>query len=149
LIFRSLNFWLFLLVVVCGASLWLAKGWGLPFGIHLQERKVEISESWQSEPPERTVHLRILNGTGQSGLAREFSLLVVGQGCVVEGLGNIEGHWPKSLLVNRRLEPEKARELGKRLGNVGVLSQWDERMTEDALLILGEDFGELKEALAF
>jgi len=88
-----------------------------------------------------------LNGTQHSGLAREFSLLVSGKGCVVEGIGNAPGSWQQSLLVNRRLDFQQSRDLARQLGAVNIIRQWDERSTEDAVLILGEDFETLKAAM--
>ncbi len=105
-------------------------------------------ENWTENSSQQAVHLRILNGTQASGLARQFSLLVAGRGCVVEGVGNAPGSWPQSLLVNRRLAPEDALNLARKFGSVEVIHQWDERLTEDAVLILGEDYEKLRGALA-
>ncbi len=50
--------------------------------------------------------------------------------------------------VNRRLAPEDALNLARKFGSVEVIHQWDERLTEDAVLILGEDYEKLRGALA-
>jgi hypothetical protein len=144
---RSLNFWLFLVVLVCGISLMAASGISLPKMGRNQPANPVVAQDWKTDPGQQPVHLRILNGTGHSGLAREFSLLVSGRGCVVEGIGNAPGSWPESLLVNRRLSLQSAKGLARQLGSVDVIRQWDERLTEDAVLILGEDFAKLKAAL--
>ncbi len=144
---RSLNFWLFLVVVICGISLLAASGAILPkIGNNKQVSSVVVQD-WKTDLGQQPIHLRVLNGTGRSGLAREFSLLVSGRGCVVEGIGNAPGSWPESLLVNRRLQLQSAKGLARQLGSVDVIRQWDERLTEDAVLILGEDFLKLKAAL--
>ena len=145
---RSLNFWLFLVVIICGVSLVVASGVSLPkLGGQAEEVPV-AGTNWETDPDEQPVHLRVLNGTTQGGLARQFSLLVSGSNCVVEGIGNAPGNWPESILVNRRLDGQVVRELAQRMGSVPVIRQWDERHTEDAVLILGEDFEKLKTALA-
>lgn len=145
--FRSLNFWLFLVVVICGVSLLLASGFSLPL-TGQQEQSISAGiPAWTNDPGNQPVHLRVLNGTGHSGLAREFSLLVSGRGCVVEAIGNARGTWTESLLVNRRLEPSATADLARQLGGLSVINQWDERLTEDAVLILGEDFEQVKAAL--
>ncbi len=146
---RSLNFWLLLIALVCAVSFWGAKGWDLPKSFQARQTKVVSKAGWKADPGELQVHLRILNGTTTSGLAREFSLLVSGRGCVVEGVGNAEGMWPRTLLVNRRLVPERAQELAVQLGVSEVIRQWDERFSEDAVLILGDDFDQLKKSLSF
>jgi len=144
---KSLNFWLFLVVVVCGISLLAASGVSLPkLGENPQDNPAVV-QNWKTDPEQQPIHLRILNGTGRSGLAREFSLLVAGRGCVVEGIGNAPGNWPESLLVNRQLPLSASKDLAHQLGSVDVIRQWDERLTEDAVLILGEDFTKLKTAL--
>jgi len=144
---RTLNFWLFLMVVVCGISLLLASGVSLPDIDGAIEVPVPVVQNWETKPDQQPVHLRILNGTNRSGLARQFSLLVSGKGCVVEAIGNAPGNWPESLLVNRRLDIPAAKTLARQLGAVDVIKQWDERLTEDAVLILGEDFETVKAAL--
>lgn len=146
--FRSLNFWLFLVVIACGVSLVVASGVSLPEMGNQPEDTPAVIPNWQTEPDEQTVHLRVLNGTQQSGLARQFSLLVSGRSCVVEGVGNAPGSWPRSVLVNRRLDHDAARKLAALMGSVPVIRQWDERYTEDAVLILGSDFEKVKAALA-
>ncbi len=145
---RSLNFWLFLVMMICGVSFWVASGTPLPAGMKFEDSTAGSNDNWTEETRQQSVHLRILNGTQTSGLARDFSLLVASRGCVVEGVGNAAGSWPKSLLINRRLAPEDAQVLARKFGMVEVIRQWDGRLTEDAVLILGEDFEKLRSALA-
>ena len=148
MIIRSLNFWLFLLALICGVSFWIASGTPLPGGLEFDQSSKGAKENWTSEALEQSVHLKVLNGTQTSGLARQFSLLVGGRGCVVEGVGNAKGHWAESILINRRLSSEDASILARKLGEVPVIRQWDERLTEDAVLILGADFERVRDALA-
>lgn len=141
---RTLNFWLFVFLVGCAGSFWLASSAGFShLGLSFTGEKSEEVD----EAPTAPVHLRILNGTDESGLARQFSLLVVSHGCLVEGVGNAAGPWPESVLVNHRLEPAAALELSRRLADVPVIRQWDERCSEDAVLILGNDFARIKSLL--
>ncbi|MCP4291804.1 MAG: LytR C-terminal domain-containing protein [bacterium] len=157
MILRSLNFWLFLMVIVCGISFWLAAGSPLPSGWNLAlpgDFDTNSLNASGGETPifEQPVHLRILNGTGENGLARQFSLLVAPRGCVVEGVGNANGSaagsWPESMLICRRLDLEKAEILAKEFGSIPIIRQWDERMTEDAVLVLGQDHAKIKAALS-
>ena len=145
---RSLNFWLFLVALVCGISFWVASGAPLPGGLKIQTPEIVPTENWTDSATEGPVHLRILNGTQISGLARQFSMLVADKGCVVEGVGNADGQWPHSVLINRRLPGDEAKKLAKQFGNLQVVRQWDARLTEDAVLILGDDAEELKKVLA-
>ncbi len=138
---RSLNFWLTALLLVCAVSLFSAAG-----GPDLFRAPGPRPEAAPEEIP-LPVHLRILNGAGVAGLARDVSLLVTAEGCVVEGVGNAEGPWPETVLVNRRLDEDLARALAQRLGGVALLQEWDERCREDAVLILGDDHGRVRRAL--
>lgn len=138
---RSLNFWLLVLLLVCGVSFWSASG-GLE-RLRGQTGRAEPEVPDSASP----VRLRILNGAGVGGLARDISLLVVAEGCVVEAVGNADGLWPETVLVNRRLDEKRARSLASRLGGVALLQQWDARCREDAVLILGNDHPRLRETL--
>ncbi len=145
---RTLNFWLFLMTVVCGVSFWVASGAPLPAGVELKKSPTASTSRWIDSTAGSTVHLKILNGTQTSGLARQFSLLLAGRGCVVEKVGNASGPWPESLLINRRLSQENIQELADKFGKIEVIRQWDERLTEDAVLVLGQDYEQLRSALA-
>ncbi len=143
-----LNLWLLFLLVLCAVSLWLGQGADIQF---LQPDPASDPPDDRPETglPERpTIHLLILNGTDQRGLAMSVGLQVTRVGCVAENIGNApSGNHPVSLLVNRRLEPEIAQELAHRLGGVPILLEWDGRGTEDAVLLLGNDFPEVLSAL--
>lgn len=137
---RSLNFWLFLVVLICAVSLWSAMG-----GPALFQRQAAVPPLSPAEA--FSLHLRVVNGVGVPGLARDFGLLLARDGCVVEGLGNAEGDWSESVLVNRRLADSQAEALAARLGGVALIHQWDARCREDALLILGQDHPRIRAAL--
>lgn len=145
---RTLNLLLILLVLVCGVSLWLAQGRPLPefMGRTGNESASDTPVSLESRA--LSVHLRILNGTEEPGLAGEVALLVTRLSCVVEGIGNAE-QWPgtESVLINRRLPNAEASSLALQLGGIPVLREWDGRTTEDAVLILGNDHQEISAAL--
>ena len=132
------NIWLLLAVALCAVSLWA--GW--------RPDRDEADESMVDDQP-GTAHLLVLNGTDRPGLAREISLLLGPAGCVVEGVGNAPGNdWPRCLLVNRRMAPARAARLAERLGGVTVVREWDDRATEDAVLVLGADWNGVRRALA-
>lgn len=137
---RQTNLWLLLIVAVCAASLWVGRGAENPFRQPDPVRQATRSTGPAGEPDAPPVHLAILNGAGQGGLARQISGLVTRVGCVVESVGNAPaGQYPGSLLINRRLDPERARALAAQLGGIRLLTEWDERSTEDAVLLLGAD----------
>jgi LytR cell envelope-related transcriptional attenuator len=145
---RQGNLWLLLIVVVCAVSFFVGRGTQLPF-LDTEpntESSAEIELVDDTDPS--PVHLLILNGTDRSGLAREVSRLVTRVGCVAENVGNAPtGDHPASLLVNRRLDSQRARDLAARLGGVCLLTEWDDRGTEDAVLLLGEDYSNVLTAL--
>lgn len=142
------NVILILLVIVCGVSLWMAQGRPLPGFLASSDVALPQPESLLEDPLDEPVHLRILNGTDQPGLAGQMALLVPRLGCVVQGVGNARP-WPHSptLLINRRLSPGRARELALKLGDIPVMREWDERTAEDAVLVLGDDFQVVKNQL--
>lgn len=137
---RPLNFFLILVVAVFGVSLWMAQGRPLPGFLSGEESGTALKVLPFQDPDLEPVHLSILNGTDQAGLAGDLALLITRVGCVVEGVGNA-APWPgsSSMLINRRLSPARAGELAERLGGIPVLQEFDGRTTEDAVLILGED----------
>lgn len=137
------NFWLLLLAALCASSLWV--GWRSIGPGDAQSAKRSAGDG----VPGEAVHLLVLNGTNRAGLAREFSLLLVPAGCVTEAVANAPaGDWNCSLLVNRRLEPRRAAALAARLGGVPVVREWDSRTTEDAVLVLGQDWETMHRVLS-
>ncbi len=147
---RPLNLWLLLAVLVCAASIWAGRGAELPFlkNVSQETAPTEVTKGFVEDPDMEPVHLSVLNGTARQGLAREVGLLVARAGCVAEHVGNAaESNSPESLLVNRRLSRARAEDLAARLGGVELLTEWDERCTEDAVLVLGQDSQKVLEAL--
>jgi hypothetical protein len=97
---------------------------------------------------ERPVHLLVLNGTAIDGLAHEIGMAVSLAGCVVERVSNApHDRFARSLLVNRRLTPNRVARLAERLGGLPVLEERDPRTTEDAVLVLGADHERIRQAL--
>lgn len=146
-----LNFWLLLLAAVCALSLWFGKDLVLKGeGRSTKESAVpEEAVDFAMDEAEKSVHLRVLNGTEVSGLARQISLLLGRAGCVAENVGNAPRRdFEKSFLVNRRLSDERARNLAQRFGGIRVIREWDSRAAEDAVLVLGADHEQLKSSLA-
>lgn len=135
---RVRNLILLLLVLVCGASFWLARR--QPTAPIPQ---VSVGET-PAERPVATSHVAVLNGTEVAGLARRISRLLPSHGCVVTRVDNApDTGFETSLLVNRRLPPEQAQQLAQRLGILRVLTEWDGRCDEDAVLVLGADHAQL------
>ena len=93
-------------------------------------------------PVSRTiVHLLVLNGVGIDNLAGDVSLLLDKIGCVGQGIGNApHDRYERSLLVNRRLTEDRAAELARDLGGVGIVREIDAAADEDAVLVLGADY---------
>ncbi len=144
------NTWLLLFVVVCAASLWLGKDL-IP---ERSESPQEIDTPSAPAPDyalskvDAPVHLSVLNGTNEAGLARKISLLLGRAGCVAESVGNApDFRFASSLLINRKLPDDKAADLARRLGGIPVIREWDGRGSEDAVLVLGGDFAGLEAGL--
>jgi hypothetical protein len=145
-----LNTWLLLLLAICAVSFWFGKDLvikGTPESSP-DPTPVVSSPDYAMAKDEQPVHLVILNGTVEPGLAREISLLLGRAGCVAERVGNASSdRFTECLLVNRRLSERRAAELGRRLGGIRVIREADGRGSEDAVLVLGADSARLKEAL--
>jgi hypothetical protein len=144
-----LNIWLLVLVALCGVSLWFGKELVLPAQDPSGSEHPQVApEPYELPADAAAVHLVVLNGTGEDGLARDVSLLLGRAGCVAERVGNAPRvKYAESFLVNRRLSDDRARDLAARLGGVKVLREWDDRCGEDAALVLGGDWARLKAAL--
>ena len=143
-----LNLWLLLIAIFCAVSLWAGLGARIP----LREKIPWIETRNEPEPDVEqsapAVHLLVLNGTNHRGLARQVGLLVPRAGCLAQNIGNAPaGEHPVSLLINRRLDQDRAQRLARRLGGVPLLMEWDGRGTEDAVLLLGDDYSDLLAAL--
>lgn len=153
---RPLNLWLLLLLAVCAVSVWAGSRGELPF---LQRGSGDPAESTAEieavapefaapDPDSEPIHLAVLNGTDQGGVARRIGLLVPRAGCVAEQIGNAPGPGHEgSLLINRRLPRARAENLARRLGGLRLLTEWDGRCTEDAVLLLGADWERVLAAL--
>jgi hypothetical protein len=145
-----LNIWLLVVVGVCALSLWFGKDL-----VRTGERVTEEgpstndpAEDFTISPEETTIHLAVLNGTSETGLAREVGLLLGRAGCVAESVGNApHRNFSRSLLVNRRLTGRQASVLARRLGGIRVIREWDGREGEDAVLVLGSDSENLASSL--
>jgi hypothetical protein len=152
---RPANLLLLTLLAVCLLSLWLGRsgrdsaerddvGETLPVPA-AATRAVAPADS----PPSPPVHLAVLNGTSEAGLARDIGLAVALCGCVAERVGNApRADLPHSLLVNRRLPAAVAARLAARLGGLPVIEERDLRTSEDAVLVLGGDYARVNRALA-
>ena len=154
---NSTNYLLLALLLVCALSLWLGRSLspGEPEEPARDLAPAPGPESGLSASGEVTgpvaespIHLVVLNGTAEPGLARDVSLAVTLVGCVTERVDNAPHlHFAKTVLINRRLERGAAADLASRLGGVPVIEERDLRTTEDAVLVLGADYARICRAL--
>jgi hypothetical protein len=145
---RARNLLLLLVLAVCAASFWWARrgptGAGAPTG---RSPRAAAVQPVAAAP--LSAHVAVLNGTGESGLARRFSRRMADLGCVVvETADAPHDTFSRSLLVNRRLTDDEARRLAASLGGLPVLREWDPRRREDAVVVLGRDHARLQAAIA-
>ncbi len=143
-----LNLWMVVILVVCALSLWFGKDFILPESAKKLNVPVPTAKQEAPESDAGPVHLLVLNGTAESGLARDFGLLLGRTGCVAEKVGNApHNDYAKSFLVNRGLPQQRIDQLAADLGNLPVLLEFDGRSTADAVLVLGRDHGAIREKL--
>ncbi len=146
---RSANLWLLLIVAVCGLSFWFGRGLKAGAPGHELPAAVATTESPETGVAEEPVHVVVLNGTGQAGLARDVGLLLGRSGYVVEKVGNAPGGpYELSFLVNRRLPAARARTLAAGWGGLPVLREFDARTAADVVLVLGQDGDRLRARLS-
>ena len=137
-------------MVICAASLWWGKDLVPKINPNAgQDDAPSVPATFyalsESDAP---IHLSVLNGTSEAGLARKFSLVLGRAGCVAESVGNApHREFAHSLLINRKLSEGRAAELARRLGGIRVIREWDDRCSEDAVLVLGGDYAELEAGL--
>jgi len=94
------------------------------------------------------VRLEILNGTDVDGLAGRVATAVGRVGCVAGDLRNAtHDGMPRSLLLNRALDPRRARDLAAALGGLPVRWEADAAADADAALLLGADHARVLAAL--
>ena len=137
---RVRNVILLLLVLVCGASFWLARRSGSVPALRTDAHQSTPVVQDSVAPIPATAHVSVLNGTGVAGLARRVSRLLPPLGCVVMTVADApHDTFSHSLLINRRLDREQARRLGGQLAVSRVLEEWDSRCDEDVVLVLGAD----------
>ncbi len=117
-------------------------------------RVQESSESQGREPadaiPNTALPVRVaaLNGCGRPGIASEFVRKLRGNGVdVVNGMGgNADSfEFSRSVVVDRRDNPESAERVARMLGIKEILSQRSENpyLIEDVVIIIGRDWDTL------
>jgi hypothetical protein len=136
---RLRNGLLVLLLLICAGSFWLARERSAPV-----DASGLGAEGADHAPVNAlaagSVHLTVLNGTAQPGLARRFARELPAFGCVVVAVADApHDSFAVSLLINRRLQDRAARQLALSLADVPVVREWDFRSEEDAVLVLGAD----------
>jgi len=92
----------------------------------------------------RPLRLAVENGTGEKGIARDAQEALARLGVQVISAGNADRFdYAESILVARKRGGE-VRMLAERIGCRHVAEQLSESAAEDATLVLGADFAELK-----
>jgi hypothetical protein len=142
-----LNIWLVVALAVCGMSYWFGKD--IVNSTDGISRTTELpGVSFVDQDNEGALHLLVLNGTDQSGLAREFGLLLGRAGCVADKVGNApHSRYDRSFLVNRQLDSSRIEKLATDLGGLPVLIEFDGRSAADAVLVLGKDADRIRKHL--
>jgi len=139
---------LLFLLLVCAASWWWARHGPEPATVRAPAPTAVVQRAPGAATPAipppagpvANIHLAVFNGTGEPGLARRASRHLADLGCVVVEVADApHDTFATTLLVNRRLAPDRAGQLAARLGGIRVLREWDGRAAEDAVLILGHD----------
>ncbi len=89
--------------------------------------------------------MEVLNGTGEDNLARKTTrrLRRMGIDILVEGNAE-EFDYKRSLLIDRKGNPELMKNLEERLGCLRVLQQIQENPKVDVTFIIGKDWRDLK-----
>ncbi|MBD3221809.1 hypothetical protein GF314_11265 [bacterium] len=147
---RARNLVLLLIVLVCVASLWFAwrDGPATPDPPASPPGDAATAAPDRPVAPDETITLAVLNGSGEPGLARRVSRLLPAAGVVVVAVGNApHDTFSRTLLVDRRLDPARRRQLVHLLADPAVVREWDRRCEEEAVLVLGRDHGRIVTAL--
>lgn len=135
---RVRNVLLFLMVVVSGLSIWAARREADRPGATAERPARDATITPQAGAA--SIHVAVLNGTGEAGLARRASRRLPAFGCVVVAIGDAPvDTFPRTMLVNRRLDDERLDWLAMRLSGPVVVTEWDDRCDEDVVLVLGRD----------
>jgi hypothetical protein len=96
------------------------------------------------DDPPRALRLKVLNGVGTVGLANDAARALKRRGVDVIDTDNAPRFdYKQSVLIARRHSID-AEALARELGCSKVIVQIDEQLLEDATLILGDDYRELK-----
>ena len=141
---RLRNIVLLVLLLVCAASFWFAR----------QQSARPAPDGGRAIPepvargpiaaPIENVHIAVLNGTNEGGLARRVSRALSQLGCVVVSVADApHDTFSATVLVNRRLPADRAEKLAAALGGPRLIREWDGRTGEDAVLVLGRDHARL------
>jgi hypothetical protein len=135
---RVRNLLLLVVLLVCGASFWMARRSGEP--VVAPTVSVVRPQAVDGAAPLETIHIAVLNGTGEPGLARKVSRVLPPLGCVVVMVADApHDTFARTMLVNRRMTDDQVRWLARQLANPVVVDEWDPRCDEDVVLVLGRD----------
>ncbi len=147
----ALRLMLLLVVLACIASVgvWAVHGDGDRLGSVVESAPRRAAPDKASDAiPDDVIHVAVLNGTKVKNLAGDFSLLLDRVGCVADRIDNApHDRYARSLLINRRLDDDRAAALAARLGGPPLIREYDTDAVEDVVLVIGADHVQLREIL--
>jgi hypothetical protein len=90
--------------------------------------------------PERRVTVEVLNGTGRAGVARAATRMLRRRGLDVVYFGNADEMVDSTLVIVRRGDPGRGRDVRLALGVGRIVVEPDTLRRVDVSVILGSDF---------
>lgn len=131
--------WLWLLVLPC-----IAAG-----AVLLRDRP------WHEAPaapaadrvPSHDIHVEVLNGCGQDGVARELGNRLRALGFDVITVGNAESYnYPETLVIDRVGKPDYAKQVSEAIGIPNTIQQIipDPFRIEEVTVVIGGDYRRLE-----
>ncbi|MBD3178561.1 MAG: hypothetical protein GF417_02625 [Candidatus Latescibacteria bacterium] len=119
--------------------------WALPLLIMAASMAIRIMGMGKEELPETgNYQLEVLNGTGEKNLVKNTTrqLRRIGMDVLLEGNAE-EFDFGRSVIIDRRGNPELAERVARRLGCEVVIQQIQENPKVDLTFIVGDDKEEL------
>ena len=119
--------------------------WAIPLLIMAASVAIRIMGMGKEELPETgSYQLEVLNGTGEKNLVKNTTrqLRRIGMDVLLEGNAE-EFDFGRSVIIDRRGNPELAERVARRLGCEVVIQQIQENPKVDLTFIVGDDKEEL------
>ncbi|MFO7914368.1 MAG: LytR C-terminal domain-containing protein [Candidatus Krumholzibacteriales bacterium] len=115
--------------------------WLLPLIVMIASLSIKISGAGGRGMPEPGAYqLEVLNGTGEKNLVKEATrqLRRMGIDVLIEGNAEFFGY-ERSVIIDRKGNPELAERVARRLGCETVIRQLQDNARVDLTFILGDD----------